>query len=1080
MGGIRRIGMAAAIVIGSVGTIGAATVVTATPSMAATCTDSWQGPTTGTTNWNASAANWSSGFPSTSSVVCIALAGTYTVDLTASVNVGTVQVGAASGTQTLAVDGSSTNVELGLASASTVSSHGVVNLAPASGFAWLNGPGVLTVGSGGTLSTTGAGNIAYLRTSVTNLSGGTVSIGAATTVQDEATTTSNSGTFTVTATGALTAGGGGSFVNSGTLNLTGTMSVGSDTFTQTSGSITGHAVVMTGSGTLGDTAGTGAFDVIGSINFSGTIPHGQTVTVDGAATNVELTQTSTVTDNGRLTLSPSSGFAMLIGSPLTIGSGGVFSTTGANNIAYLRADIANHGGGTITIGAADTVMDQANVLSNAGAFTVSASGNLSASGAGSFTNTSAMTVTGSMSVGSDTFTQTSGSISGNPVVMTGSGTLVDTAGTGAFDVIGSINASGTIPAGQTVTIDGSSTNVIFDQTSPITDNGTLTLAPSSGFSLLEGSPLTIGSGGVLSTTGLSNTAFLRADITNQAGGTITIGQADTRMDQVTTLSNAGTFTVSAGGNIVATGGGSFTNTSAMTVTGSMTVGSDTFTQTSGSISGHPVVMTGSGTLVDTAGTGAFDVIGSINASGTIPHGQTVTIDGSSTNVIFDQTSGITDNGTLALAPSSGFSLLEGSPLTIGSGGVLSTTGTANTAYLRANITNPAGGTITIGHPDTRMDSGTTTTNGGTLQVASGGHLTMSGGSILTTTGVLGTTVNATGPVTSGISGGIITAGGTFEATTIGSPAPGTVFAPISGATLSGAFTNLEYGAHGYTTVVNSTSVTITATTIPFSVTSKPVSPTAHEPANYSLATITTLLGSPTYTATINWGDSTSSAGTISAGTVTGRHSFAAPGPHTVVVTVHGSDGTTISSSKSIVVKADPVPTVTSVTPNVTAQGSSYTLSVAGTGLTDNAVPSFSATGVTVVSTTYVSPVKLTVKVKLAPTATVGVGNVTITTDGGAGTCTGCLTVDHAPHITTIVPVPAHGASTVLTVNGNGFQPGLVVTSTVPGATFGAVTGQTATKFFIQITIPGTTAPGAYKITVTNPDGGKVTKPITVS
>ena len=765
---------------------------------------------------------------------------------------------------------------------------------------------------------------------------------------------------------------------------------------------------------------------------------------------------------------------------MTIDSGGVLSTTGTTNTAYLRANVTNLAGGTITFAHPDTVMDEGNSVSNAGTFTVTGTGNFTSTGSSTFTNTSAMTLTGTMTISSATYTQTSGSVTGNPVVMSGGGTLVDTAGTGAIDVTGSINASGTVPAGQTVTINGSGTNVELTQTSDMTDNGTLTLTPGGGFAMLGGSgALTIGSGGVLSTTGTSDTAYLRSDITNQPGGTITIGHPDTTMDDGTSLSNAGTLTVTASGNFISTGGSTFTNTSAMTLNGGMTVASGTYAQTSGSVTGNPVVMSG-GTLADTAGTGAIDVTALIDASGTIPAGQTITVDGSGTNVEFDQISPMTDDGTLTLTPGGGFAMLEGSPLTIGSGGVLSTTGTANIAYLRSNITDQAGGKITIGQSDTRQDDGTTTANAGTLQVASGGHFTISGGSILTTTGFLGTTVNATGPVTSGISGGDITAGGTFGVTTIGSPAPGTVFTPISGATITGAFTNLEYGAHGYTTSVTSTSVTITATTIPFSVTPKAVSPTAHQPANYSLATITTLLGSPTYTATVNWGDGSSSAGTITAGTVSGKHSYATPGPYTVIVTVHVSDGTTLSSSKSITVKADPVPTVTSVTPNVVAQGSSYTLSVAGTGLTDNAVPSFSATGVTVVSTTYVSPAKLTVKVKLAATATVGLGNVTITTNGGAGTCTGCLTVDHAPHVTSILPNPAHGASTVLTVAGNGFQTGLVVTSTVTGATFGAVTGQTATGFTIQITIPATTAPGAYKITVTNPDGGKATKPITVT
>jgi hypothetical protein len=55
-----------------------------------------------------------------------------------------------------------------------------------------------------------------------------------------------------------------------------------------------------------------------------------------------------------------------------------------------------------------------------------------------------------------------------------------------------------------------------------------------------------------------------------------------------------------------------------------------------------------------------------------------------------------------------------------------------------------------------------------------------------------------------------------------------------------------------------------------------------------------------------------------------------------------------------------------------------------------------------------------------------------------------------------------------------------VTSTVPGATFGAVSGQTATTFGVSITIPGSTTAGTYTLTVTNPDGGKVTHNITVT
>jgi hypothetical protein len=913
MGRFRTIWMTMALAVGSVGTASFVAVATATPSGAATCTDSWQGPTTGTTDWNASAANWSSGFPTSGGVTCISLAGTYTVILKADLNLGALQVGGgASGTQTVQIDGSAANVAVNLASPSIVSNGGALIMAPSFGYSLLSGAGGLTVNSGGSYAMSGASNIAYLRTNITNQSGGVVTVGAANTIQDQGTTTTNNGTFIVSGTGHL---------------------------------------------------------------------------------------------------------------------------------------VVNAGGG--------------------------------------FTNAGAIVLTGTMNVGGSTFTQTSGSISGNPVVMTGNGILADSAGTGSFDVTGSINVSGVVPSGQTVTVDGSVNNVILNVTSALTDSGTVVLSPAAGYALIEGSDVTVTNGGVLSTTGSGAPAYVRTNITNQPGGTVTIAAPDTHQDQATTTTNNGTFTVSSSGNFVANGGGSgagVTNTGSMTVTGSLTVGNDTFTQTSGSISGHAVVLSGNSTLVDTSGAGAFSVTGSSTLTGNIPTGQTVTVDGSVTSVILGLSGATTVNGVLNLNPSAGYTWLNGpGALTVASGGVLTTGGSANIVYLRSNITNQAGGTVTISAPDTRQDLGTTTTNNGSLRVTDGGHLALSGGSTLVNTGVLGTTVNATGTTTSGVTGGAITAGGTFTVVTVGSPTIGTVFLPISGTTLTGAFTNLEFGAHGYSTSVNGTSVSITATGLPFSVVSKAFSATSHQPLNYLVATVTTVSGVPTYQATINWGDSTTSSGTVVAGKVKGTHSYSAPGPYVVTVTVHSSNGTTLSTSKSTTVKVDPVPTVTSVTPTPVVEGTNNkTLTVLGTGFTDNSVATFSATGFTVGATTYVSPTHLLVKVTIAKTATVGAGNVTITTPGGPGTCTGCLTVDAPPKVTKILPVPVHGATTGLTMTGSGFQAGLVVTSTVTGATFGAVTGQTANTFSIQITIPVTTAPGAYTITVVNPDGGKVVKALTVT
>jgi PKD repeat protein len=62
-------------------------------------------------------------------------------------------------------------------------------------------------------------------------------------------------------------------------------------------------------------------------------------------------------------------------------------------------------------------------------------------------------------------------------------------------------------------------------------------------------------------------------------------------------------------------------------------------------------------------------------------------------------------------------------------------------------------------------------------------------------------------------------------------------------------------------------------------------------------------------ATINWGDGHQNAGSVSwtlgTGSVTGGHTYAAPGTYTVTVTVNDKDGGTNSASLSVVVNAPP-------------------------------------------------------------------------------------------------------------------------------------------------------------------------------
>jgi uncharacterized membrane protein len=48
-----------------------------------------------------------------------------------------------------------------------------------------------------------------------------------------------------------------------------------------------------------------------------------------------------------------------------------------------------------------------------------------------------------------------------------------------------------------------------------------------------------------------------------------------------------------------------------------------------------------------------------------------------------------------------------------------------------------------------------------------------------------------------------------------------------------------------------------------------------------------------------------------------------------------------------------------------------------------------------------------------------------------------------------------------------------VATDITGATVGAVSSFTSTSFNVAITVPSGTAAGDYSLTVTNPDGGKV-------
>jgi hypothetical protein len=123
-----------------------------------------------------------------------------------------------------------------------------------------------------------------------------------------------------------------------------------------------------------------------------------------------------------------------------------------------------------------------------------------------------------------------------------------------------------------------------------------------------------------------------------------------------------------------------------------------------------------------------------------------------------------------------------------------------------------------------------------------------------------------------------------------------------------------------------------------------------------------------------------------------------------VYTLTGTDHVGNAAGVNTTVKLNTAPTVTSTGPSSLAQGAtSQNVTVNGTNFVSGAAAAFSGSGITVNSTSFVSSTQLTANITISAIAAIGAGNVTVTNpDGGAGSCTGCFTVNATPPTVTAV------------------------------------------------------------------------------
>jgi hypothetical protein len=532
-----------------------------------------------------------------------------------------------------------------------------------------------------------------------------------------------------------------------------------------------NSSVSVNSLTLGGTSGTQTLSVAGD-------------TAHGNA-GLDLAAASTVGANGvfDMTSSSSNSYALVAGGSIE-NSGTIQVDQGSGGTRYLRSPITNDPGANMTISAADTRDDQDFPITNNGTLTVTASGSLTVDG-GAVTNGSGATLSnaGVYFQQGGTFTQSGGTISGNAPSLDGV-TVADSAGTGALSLVGSNTLSGTVPAGQTVTVLGDSAhgNAVATLSGTVINDGTVTLdsTNSAAYAMIIGGAIdnfsaikvNQGSGGI---------RYLRSDLINEPAGSITLANDNVLADYSTAISNGGTFTIAAGGILMATGttftnaaGGSFANS------GTYQQSSGTFAQSGATLTGTPPELE-SVAVTDSAGTGALDLVGSNSLFGTIPAGQTVTVLGDTAHGNADTTLNgtVTNDGTLTLDSTNGaaYSLISGtaSPLLDNHGTMNLNQGSGGVRYVRVPLTNEAGGTVVVDSSDVLIDQSTAVTNDGALVVHPGGAASLTGvpltdnaGSTVANAGVLtdssGTLTQKGGSLTANpvvlVSSALVDSGGT--------------------------------------------------------------------------------------------------------------------------------------------------------------------------------------------------------------------------------------------------------------------------------------------------------------------------------
>src|SRR5215468_4254257 len=161
-----------------------------------------------------------------------------------------------------------------------------------------------------------------------------------------------------------------------------------------------------------------------------------------------------------------------------------------------------------------------------------------------------------------------------------------------------------------------------------------------------------------------------------------------------------------------------------------------------------------------------------------------------------------------------------------------------------------------------------------------------------------------------------------------------------------------------------------------------------------------------------------------------------------------------------------VPSISSVTPNQGAAGTTVSVAINGSGFVAGSTVSLSGTGVAASNVSLASATQLTATLTIAAGAPLGARDLTVTNpNGSGGTLAGAFSVA-APSIALISVTPnkgVAGASVPVTITGSGFVAGTTVSLSGTGVSASNVTVNSATQLTATLTITSGASLGARDI-----------------